>query len=106
MISKISFLSLFCLTLISYSNADHYVCSSYEQNTEYKGFDMAFSRNVKSVQQCGNLCVTQQSKGCNGFTFWDNGPEDKICFLKKFIGKPTSKILVKGRTSCIMYNYI
>ncbi len=101
MMSNILFLTLFGFILISYSEADHYVCTSYEKNTDYKANDLGFSRNIASVQACGDLCVTQQQKGCNGFTFWDMGPSDRICFLKKFTGTPTGKIQAQGRKNML-----
>ncbi len=77
---------LFMLSFISTSKASYYICSSLEQNIDYKGNDLTYSYAANTVQLCADLCTSLKSV-CTGFTFWDYST-NKICFLKNFTTTP------------------
>ena len=89
-----AFLLFVTLSSIPFCKADYYVCSSLEQNTDYKGADLGTSKTA-TVQACADLCATMQKNGCNAFTFWDY-TTDRVCFLKKLIASPL-RIPSQGR---------
>jgi hypothetical protein len=62
------------------------VCSWIETNIDFKGNDLAFTYNAKTINQCSDLC-SSLSKFCTGFTFWIN-TNNSICFLKNFTSTP------------------
>lgn len=75
------------LVCVQLNEAQDKICSSVEKNIDFKGNDLTFTYDAKSVDACSSICSILSST-CSGFTYWTISSTNSICFLKNFTRTP------------------
>lgn len=88
------------LVCVQLNEAQDKICSSVEKNIDFKGNDLTFTYDAKSVDACSSICSILSST-CSGFTYWTISSTNSICFLKNFTRTPL-RYPASNRQSCIM----